>query len=146
MTDKNKTDWFAVGSNIFDAASLYGRAVSTKGKATFEAQQNLQNERRSLRAGERNAMAFREQGRQTASEALVAMVSQGATVDDSVLAKIKKQADLNAIGAMYDAKADALTSKYAALSTQAQGRREYRANMLGAASNIMRGAAKIKWD
>ena len=139
------TDWLKLSQSILTipAPYLQGSARSTAGK--YEAQQHYQNVKSRLYAGEQQAGAIRQAGRSTASDATVAMIAQGGTVDSSMLAKIKKESDIDAIGALYDAKADALTQQHAGRVAEMQAKHEYRAGVLGSVSNILGAASTYKW-
>ncbi len=131
------TDYLKLSSQLLDILSPYYKGASGQAAGRFEGVQYRNNATLRLREGERQAQDIRKASRVMESDATVAMIAQGGTVDHSMLAKMKREHEMNAIAAMYDAKADALTSEFAARQAERQGEREYRAGQLGLLSNIL---------
>lgn len=132
-------------STVLEAGSDYYDGVSKRGAGRFEGQQHRSNAKRRRIAGDREAARYRQAGSEATSNAAAAMAAQGAVIDSEMLARIKRDSDIDAISAMFDAKADALTSEYAARSAEMQGNREYRAGLTRMGSTLLSAASTYKW-
>lgn len=141
---KQKVDYLRLSTNILDFASNLHRGSMAYGAGKFAAGQHQTNARRALQSGQQTASAIRTRGRETAGAAKAAMIAQGGTVDSEMLARIKTEADIDAIGAMYDAKADALTHELAGDAERMRGRHTYRSSLLSAGSNILSATAQFR--
>ena len=139
------TDYLKLSSQLLDILSPYYKGAGAKSAGRFEGAQYRNNARLTLREGERTAQDIRKAGRIMESDATVAMIAQGGTVDHSMLAKMKRKHEMNAIAAMYDAKADALQQEFAARQAEKQGEREYRAGVIGMFSNILSAGSTYGW-
>jgi hypothetical protein len=140
-------DQLKLATTVLSGAADYYGGAAKRSAGRFVGQQYRGNVKRRLIAGEREAAQYRQAGTVAASNAAAAMAAQGGVVDSEMLARMKRDADIDAISAMFDAKADALTSGYAARQAEREGEREYRAgvirmgsSLLGAASTFGRGA------
>lgn len=146
MADKtSEYNSLKLSEAFLDILSPYYRGASAKSGGRFTGQQYRNNANLRLREGQREAMDIKRVGRQMVSDATVAMVNQGGMVDHSMLSRLKREHDINAINAMYDAKADALQQRYAADAAERQGEREYRAGVIGMTSNILSAASSFNW-
>ncbi len=132
-------------AGVVEGTSAYVKGSAARTSASFEAMQQYQNAKRRLRAGEVEAQGFRQQGRVMQSDATVAMIAQGGTVDAGMLAKLKTQSDIDAISAMYDAKADAITMQSAARMKKIEGRSAYRQGQIALGSSVLTAAGNWKW-
>lgn len=138
--EKNKSskiDYLKLSTSILSAAGNYTDAVNAKTSGRFAAQQYGQNARTSLRQGDIVSANIRQAGRSAEADATSAMVAQGGIVDSAMLAKIKTKSTIASLNALYDAKADARTSEFAAKAAKLQGDQAYRAGMLKVGMNIV---------
>ena len=132
---------YETGAKIFEGLSAYQQGQSTKISNSYEAMQQYQNAKRRRLAGQREASMYRREGRVAVSDATVSMIGQGGTVDSEMLAKLKSQADINAIGALYDSKVDALQTESQARMNKIMGKAAYRQGVLKLGSSLIGAAA-----
>ena len=125
--------------------SPYMKGAAADASSSFTAMQQYQNAKRRLRSGDVEAQGYRQQGRVLQSDATVNMIAQGGTVDPSMLAKLKTQSDIDAISAMYDAKADAITMQSAARMKRIEGKSAYRQGQIALGSSVLNAAGNYKW-
>ena len=130
-------DKLQLSRDLLKASIPYYRGATARDNSQFEAQQYYNNAKLRMLAGQREASGFRQEGLKAASDATVAMVAQGGTVNSDMLARIKKDSEVDAIAAMFDAKADALTSEYQAKSAELKGKQEYRAGVISMGSSLL---------
>jgi len=131
----------ALGLDIY---SQIAKGQSAKASGEFESVQRFQNARNRIRSGVEEAQESRRRGRQAVGSATVAMVAQGGMVQPEMLAKLKKEYEIDAIKAMYDAKADAATQESAGRMAKLQGKQAYRAGQLRAGMSALQLASTYK--
>jgi len=131
-----KIDFLRLSTSILDSLGNYSTATNARQSGNFTGQQYQQNARVSLRNGDINSANIRGEGRALESNATAAMVAQGGVVDSAMLAKIKKQTTIASLNSLYDAKAEARSSEFAAKAAKLQGDQAYRAGMLKVFTNI----------
>ena len=131
------TDWLKVGRFGTKAYTSFLSGQTAREGKRYEADQYKASAAAIETRGQREAARYRMTGEEIASAAKVAMAAQGAMVDSAVLAKIKKDAGLDAVAAMYDAKYEAMASRQAARVSEIEGKREYRAGVVRASSNLV---------
>lgn len=139
------TDWLKLGSSILNVAAPLAQGSQAKTAGKYQAQQYYNNARLRARAGQEESWAWQAAGRKAVSDATTAMVSQGGTVDSAMLAKMKKESEIDALSALYEAKADAQQMSHAGRMAQMQGNAAYRAGVVGATSNLLKSASSFKW-
>ena len=142
----DNVDTLKLSKELLSIMAPYYKGSSAQSAGRFESLQHRRNATQALRAGEREAQDIRKAARVMDSDARLAMIAQGGTVDHGMLAKLRREHDLNAISALYDAKADALTSEFAARQADRQADREYRAGQLGMLSNILSAASTYSYS
>ena len=135
--NKPKTDWLTISSTILGGLDRYSQGQGVGASKDFSALQHRLNARRRLQAGQREATTYRKAGRKVVSDATVAMAAQGGTVDSAMLAKMKREAEIDAISALYDAKTEAITLESQARLDKIEGRSARRAGRYGLASSIL---------
>jgi hypothetical protein len=128
-------------SSILQGVGAYyaGRGRREQGK--WLEFQHKQNAKRAEIAGEKEASRIREAGRRMISNATVAMVAQGGTVDSAMLARMKTAHDIDAISALYDVKARAATHAMQGEQAARQGRQDYRASVIKMGSSFLDAAS-----
>jgi hypothetical protein len=129
----NNYQKYATGLEVYSHL-LQGQSAKRAGE--FEAVQRYQNARQRIKSGVQEAQEYSRKGRQAVGSAKMAMIAQGGMVQPEMLAKLKKEYEIDAIKAMYDAKADALTQESAARLAKLQGKRTYRAQVYRAAGTL----------
>ena len=135
----------SLGSTILSGYSDYEKGKTSKIAGEYSALQHYNNARQRIKAGIQEAQVIKAKGRRDVSDARVVMIGQGGTIDSAMLARIKKDSDMDAISAMYDAKADAFTSRSAGKMSEIGGKQEYRAGVAKLGSNLLTAASTYKW-
>lgn len=140
-----KFDFLKAGKTALDYFNDRSKGYVARKNARFEADQYRWNAKRARLKGERESAQIRDKGLQVAGAAKVAMAAQGGTVDSEMLSEIKQDSELDAISAMWDAKADALQYELVARSREIEGDREYRNRVLRATTNVLSKANTFRW-
>ena len=138
-------DWLKILNYMNTGVQSMQQGMEARQQGAFTSYQLQNNATDTLLAGKRAAGEYALKRDTLASDATVAMVAQGGVVDQDMIAKLKSQVDLDAVGAMYDAKATASSQQFQADTARIQGKRAYRASQVRLGMNLLGAAATYKW-
>ncbi len=140
----SKTNPYDTAAFMLNIGSLIADGSAARASGKYSATQHFYNAKQRLKSGEQDANNIRQKGNQMVSNAKVAMVAQGGVVDESILARLKQNYDIDAATAMFDARSQANADRAAGRVAEMEGRQKYRANIMRVVSSALAYGSSFK--